>query len=153
MYVHVDYPDAAVEKDVLRLVRDQAKTRPKPVFEPISQSTVLAARREALEVYLSPELEEYLVQLVVATRDPSAYDRQLAREVEWGSSPRGTIALDRCARARAWLHGRSYVTPEDVHELAPDVLAHRVLLTYEAQAEGRSSHDFLRKVIQSVPLP
>jgi MoxR-like ATPase len=153
MYVQVGYPDAEAERRVLQLVRAQAEARPVTVFQPISQSTVLAARREALAVHLAPELEEYLVRLVVATRDPAPYELELGRLVQWGASPRGTIALDRCARAHAWLSGRSYVTPEDIHALAPDVLAHRVLLTYEAQAEGITSHDFLRSVIGSVPLP
>ena len=93
------------------------------------------------------------MRLVVATRDPAPYDAELAGLVEWGASPRGTIALDRCSRARAWLDGRSYVTPEDLHSVALDVLRHRVLLTYEAQADGLTPDAFLRKLIGAVPLP
>jgi MoxR-like ATPase len=153
MYVRVDYPTADVEQQVLRLVRNQAEGCDMVDFRPISQQTVFAGREEALRVHLAPELERYLVELVVATREPAPYDPELARWVQWGSSPRGTIALDRCARARAWLNGRSYVTPEDIHELVPDVLGHRIMLSYEAQAEGLGSADFLRSLVASVPLP
>jgi MoxR-like ATPase len=153
MYVRVGYPDAGVEREVLRLVRDEAGGRARDPFEPVSQETVFGARREVLNVHLAPALEEYLVQLVVATREPAAYDPELARLVEWGASPRGTIALDRCARARAWLRGSHYVSPEDVHAVALDVLRHRVLLTYEAQAEGVTSDAFIQSLIRSVPLP
>jgi MoxR-like ATPase len=153
MYVRVDYPSADTEQRVLRLVRDQVKGCDVVDFQPISQSTVFAAREEVSCVHLAPELERYLVELVVATREPARYDADLARWVQWGASPRGTIALDRCARARAWLNGRRYVTPEDVHELVPDVLGHRVLLGYEAQAEGLGPVDFLRRLVASVPLP
>ena len=92
-----------------------------------------------LDLHLAPQLEEYLVQLVLATRDPAPYGAELARWIAYGASPRGTIALDRCARAHAWLAGRDYVTPEDVHAIAADVLRHRVLLSYEAEAEGIDS--------------
>ncbi len=153
LYVHVEHPTAEVEQRVLRLVRDQAQGCDAVDFRPVSQQTVLAAREEVLAVHLAPELERYLVQLVVATRDPSAYDPELSGWVQWGASPRGTIALDRCARARAWLNGRDYVTPEDIHELVPDVLGHRVLLGYEAQAEGVTPADFLRRLVECVPLP
>jgi len=153
MYVRVGYPGAGTEREVLKLVREQAGGVPATRFEPISQQTVFDARREVLDVHLAPALEEYLVQLVVATRDPAAYDAELARTVEWGASPRGTIALDRCSRARAWLRGASYVSPEDVHAVALDVLRHRVLLSYEAQAEGVTPDSFLRSLMRSVPLP
>ena len=102
---------------------------------------------------MADRLEEYIVQLVLATREPGKYGDEFQRWVQWGASPRGTIALDRCARARAWLDGRGYVTPEDVHELVPDILGHRVLLGYEAQAEGITPADFLRRLVECVPLP
>jgi len=153
MHVRVGYPPPEVERQVLRLVRDQARNKRDGNFAPISQEAIFEARRQALEVHLAPALEEYLVQLVLATRDPAPFDAELAGQVEWGASPRGTIALDRCARSRAWLAGRSYVTPEDVHSLVFDVLRHRVLLRYEARAEGLSSDAFLRRLVQQVPLP
>ena len=138
---------------MLRLVRDQAQQKRPSDFAAISQEAIFEARRQALEVHLAPALEEYLTQLVLATRDPAPFDAALAGQVEWGASPRGTIALDRCARSRAWLAGRSYVTPEDVHALVFDVLRHRVLLSYEARAEGLTSDAFLRRLLQQVPLP
>jgi MoxR-like ATPase len=153
MYVRVGYPAPGVERDVLRLVRDETGGKAGVPFQPVSQPTVLEARRGVMETHLAPALEEYLVRLVVATRDPAPYDAELAGLVEWGASPRGTIALDRCSRARAWLDGRSYVTPEDLHSVALDVLRHRVLLTYEAQADGLTPDAFLRKLIGAVPLP
>jgi MoxR-like ATPase len=153
MYVQVDHPGAEVEHQVLHLVRDQARQISGHGFEPISQASILAARREVEEVHTAPTLENYLVQLVLATRDPSPYVEELADKVDWGASPRGTIALDRCARSRAWLKGRDYVAPEDVLSVAPDVLRHRVLLSYRARAEGMTSDDFLQRLIGAVPLP
>ncbi len=153
MYVRVGYPNGSVEHEVLRLARDEALRVARGRFEPVSQRTVFQARDEVLNVHLSPALEAYLVQLVIATRDPAGYDETLARWVQWGASPRGTIALDRCSRARAWLAGRSYVTPDDVHAVAFDVLRHRILLTYEAQSEGVTPDDLLKSLLAIVPLP
>ncbi|MCH2169537.1 MoxR family ATPase [Myxococcota bacterium] len=153
MYVRVGYPDATVERQVLQLVRDQAKGKRQNEFVPVTQESIFEARASVLDVHLAPALEEYIAQLVIATRDASPYGEELAGLVEWGASPRGTIALDRCSRARAWLSSRSYVTPEDVHAVAYDVLRHRVLMSYEARAEGIDTDLFLRKLIQAVPLP
>ena len=93
------------------------------------------------------------MQLVLATRDPGPYSQKLAKWVQYGASPRATIALDRCARAHAWLSGRDYVTPEDVQTIAYDVLRHRVLLNYEAEAEGVTTDDFIRELIQVIAVP
>jgi MoxR-like ATPase len=161
MHVEVGYPPASVERQVLRLVRNQARGDGVAPFEGpfvgpfvgVSQETVFRARAEVLDVHLAPALEEYLTQLVLATRDPSPYDPELAGSVEWGASPRGTIALDRCARAHAWLAGREYATPADVHAVVFDVLRHRVLLAYEARAEGLTPDEFVRKLVARVPLP
>ncbi|HVH19059.1 MAG TPA: MoxR family ATPase [Myxococcota bacterium] len=153
LYVKIGYPDAAAERKVLRLVRDRARKLPTRAFRPIPQARVLEARSEALGVHLSEPLEEYIVQLVLATRDPSPYGEDLAGTVAWGASPRGTIALDRCSRARAWLEGRSYVTPEDVHAIAHDVLRHRVLLGYEAEARGLAPDALIDALLARVPLP
>ncbi|MFP8878375.1 MAG: MoxR family ATPase [Myxococcota bacterium] len=153
MYVRVGYPDAIVERQILQLVRDQARGKRRSDFVPATQEAIFEARAQALDVHLAPALEEYITQLVIATRNPEPYGSELAGLVEWGASPRGTIALDRCSRARAWLSNRDYVTPEDVHTIAFDVLRHRVLMSYEARAEGIDSDGFLRKLIQAVPLP
>jgi MoxR-like ATPase len=153
LQVRVGYPSVDAERRVLQLVRDEARGTATSRFDPVAQQTVFDARREVLDIHLSAPLEEYLVQLVVATREPARYDARLGRLVRWGSSPRGTIALDRCARARAWLDRRDFVSPDDLHAVAPDVLRHRVLLTYEAESEGMTPDDFLQELLKVVPLP
>jgi MoxR-like ATPase len=153
LHVRVGYPDAVSERRVLRLVRDEAQGQRPEGFVPVSQALVFAARQQVLNVHLAPQLEEYLVQLVVATRTPSKHAESLRRLVRWGASPRATIALDRCSRAVAWLAGRDYVTPDDVHAVAPDVLRHRILLSWEAEAEGVTSDAVLQQLVAAVPLP
>jgi MoxR-like ATPase len=156
MHVRIHYPDASAETAILKLARDRARAElhaaPAPATR-ISQAQIFAAREAVLALHLAPALEEYLVQLVLATRKPDAYGEDLKRWIAWGASPRGTIALDRCARARAWLEGRDYVLPEDVHAVAVDVLRHRVLLSYEAEAEGVTPDQVLGALLQRVPLP
>ena len=152
LHVRVGYPDAVSERRVLQLVRDEAQGHRKDAFAPVSQETVFAGRQEVLAVHLAPQLEEYLVQLVVATRRPAPYGGSLARLVRYGASPRGTIALDRCSRAVAWLAGRDYVTPDDVHAVAPDVLRHRILLSYEAEAEGVTPDAVVAQLLAAVPV-
>ena len=153
MHLRIKSPDAAAEHLILKLVRAEAQHEVQEQFIPLTQIAVRAARQEALNIFLSPALEEYLVQLVMATRNPGQYDADLARWIEWGASPRGTISLDRCARVRAWLRGRSFVTPEDVQAVVHDVLRHRVLTTYEAEAEGVTPDMILDRILQLVPLP
>lgn len=162
MYVKIAYPDAQVERDILALARkealsangllDASTTQDEPI-EPLAQRTLFEARQQVLNVFTSDALENYIVQLVVATRNPSQYSDKLARWLRFGASPRATIALDRCAKAHAWLAGRDYVTPEDIHVIAHDVLRHRILLTFEAEAEGISSDDFIDELLRQVALP
>src|SRR5471032_1839259 len=102
---------------------------------------------------MADAVEEYLVQLVMATRTPAKFDPEMAEWIAYGASPRGTIALDRCARAHAWLKGRDFVAPEDVHAVAADVLRHRVLLSYEAEAEGVTPDTLISALLERVPLP
>ena len=106
-----------------------------------------------LDLYLAESLEEYLLQLILATREPGAYDPSLARWVQYGASPRATIALDRCARARAWLHGRDFVLPEDIQSVAKDVLRHRLILTYEAEADGIDADHVIETLLRHVAVP
>jgi MoxR-like ATPase len=156
LHVRVDYPQAAAEAAILKLARDRARealAAPSVPARVVSQAQVFAARSSVLDMHLAPQLEEYIVQLVLATRDPSRYGEELKRWVAYGASPRGTIALDRCARAHAWLAGRDYVTPEDIHAIAADVLRHRVLLSYEAEAEGVNSDRVVSMLLERVPLP
>lgn len=153
MHVNVDYPNASTEKSILRLARNEAKTDyPITALTRISETDLLAAREAALNIHMSDSVEEYLVQLVLATRHPGRYDASLERLIEYGASPRATIALDRCARARAWLSGRDFVSPEDVLVLAPDVLRHRIIPSFEAEAEGHTVNSLIRRLLELVPV-
>ena len=156
MHVRIDYPDAASELAILRLAREQARQQMHPHAAPkavLSQADVFAAREAALAVHMAPALEEYIAQLVLASRDAGRYGPELKRWIAWGASPRATIALDRCARAHAWLAGRDFVLPDDVHAIAHEVLRHRVLLSYEAEAEGVRSDQVIARLLDLVPLP
>jgi MoxR-like ATPase len=155
MYVSIGYPAAGTEKEILALARRQAREANAPVHEvpvQVTQAQIFAAREEVLSLHMAPQLEEYLVQLVLATRDPSPYGDELARWLSFGASPRATIALDRCARAHAWLRGRDYVSPEDIHAVCYDTLRHRVLMSYEAEADGIDPDSFLTELLQRVPV-
>lgn len=154
MYVKIDQPDAAAERRILQIVRNEALEEGAEIpVEVMPQQRVFEVRREVLNVHLSPALEEYVIQLVMATRKPEKYGEKFKRLVAFGASPRGTIALDRCARAKAWLAGRDFVLPEDVHGIVHDVLRHRVILTFEAEAEGITPDSFLDLLLKRVPLP
>ncbi len=154
MYVRIRYPSATAERDILRLARRQAsETLGAPATSPIkvSKEQIFAARQEVLAIHMAEPVEEYLVQLVLASRNPAPYKDALARQINYGASPRATIALDRCARAHAWLQGRDYVAPDDVQAIAYDVLRHRILVSFEAEAEGISSDDIIGELLKLVP--
>jgi MoxR-like ATPase len=156
MHVRIDYPSASAERSILHLARRQATASYQPAGGPpvstISRDQIFAAQKEILALHMAEPVEEYLVQLVLATRDPAPYKDDLARLISYGASPRATIALDRCARAHAWLQGRDYVSPEDVQAIAFDVLRHRVLLSFEAEAGGLSPDDFIRELLTLIPV-
>ena len=155
MHVTIDYPSATAERDILALARRQAAASYEEAAQAdtaITREQVFTAQKEILSLHMAEPVEEYLIQLVLASRDPSAYNTDLARMVNYGASPRATIALDRCARAHAWLQGRDYVSPQDVQAITYDVLRHRVLLSFEAEAEGVSPDDFIRELLQRVPV-
>jgi MoxR-like ATPase len=156
MHVSIDYPDAGAEKQILSLARDEALngiTVKTGNGHRISQQSIFNARREVLELYMGDNLEEYLMQLVLATRKPGAYGDDLAQWSLYGASPRATIALDRCARAHAWLAGRDYVDPDDIQSVAHDVLRHRIILSYEAEAEGVTPDIFIQELISRIAVP
>lgn len=153
MYIKIGQPDAESERKILHLVRDEVANAAQQKFNKINIEDVLAARREVLNVHTSDAVEEYLVQLIMATRHPEKYDNKLSGQVLFGASPRATIALDRCAKINAWLSGRDFVTPEDIHAVIYDVLRHRLILTFEAQAEGVTTDDIIEKLLNLVPLP
>ncbi len=153
LHVVIDYPDAAAEREILHLARDEAQHAHHAPRTLITQQALFGARKEVLQIHMADNLEEYLLQLVLATRKPVAYGTELNQWVEFGASPRATIALDRSARAHAWLQGRDYVTPEDIQALAFDVLRHRIILSYEAEADGVSADTFIDELIHSVAVP
>ena len=155
LYVRIDQPDAEAERAILRLARRQAAH---PVESPsatrfqITNEQVFAARDDILAMHMAEAVENYIVQLVVATRKPGAYQPTLARSISFGASPRATIALDRCARAHAWLRGKDYVAPDDVQAVAHDVLRHRILVSFEGEAEGVDADAIVAELLKLVPV-
>lgn len=152
MHVEVDYPSIDAEREILRLNRSEA--RKDPIAQPpeISQQMLFDARDQCLALYMADNVEEYLVQLIGATRAPENYDATLAKHIEFGVSPRATIALDRCARAHAWLAGKDYVSPDDIQAVIHDVLRHRILLSFEAEAAGVNTNTVIDQILQKVPV-
>ncbi|MFK7831059.1 MAG: AAA family ATPase [Congregibacter sp.] len=152
LHVKVGYPDADAERKILQLTRSEAASKTPLAAPQLSQESVFAARIEALGMHMAPAVEEYIVQLVIATRDPAPYSSDLAHWLDYGGSPRATIALDRCSRAHAWLHGRDFVSPDDVQAVAPDVLRHRLLLSFEAEAAGIQTDQVIDEFLRIVPV-
>ena len=157
LHVKVDYPDIAAEAEILKIARNEARSGQlidaDQAIEPITQEQLFQARREVVDLYLSDPLERYLLEIIQATRTPGRYGKDLARWIQYGASPRATIALDRCARANAWLDGRDYVNPDDIRTIAHDVLRHRLLLTYEAEAEGVTPDTFIDTLLDRIAIP
>ena len=160
LHVTVDYPDAATELDILRLVRNELRgdlgqaeaSMPASDIEPVTDACIFAARREILDIHMSPAVEQYIVQLVIASRTPEKFDMALKNWIDYGGSPRATLALDRCARANAWLRGDDFVTPDDVQAVAHDVLRHRIIVSFEAEANGINANTAIDKLIDIVPV-
>jgi MoxR-like ATPase len=156
MHVSIGYPSAEAEQQILELARQQARDElgEQSVAEVmVTQEQVFLAQKGVLDLYMAPALEDYIVQLVLASRDPGSWSSELSRLVSYGASPRATIALDRCARARAWLDQRDFVTPDDVHAMVHDVMRHRVLLSYEAEADGVTVDQLVDRLLDLVPVP
>lgn len=153
LHVFIDYPDAESEKKILQLVRGEAISNGQPE-EPftLKQSDIMKARQEVLQIHMSDAVESYIVSLTMATRNPREYGGELERWIDFGVSPRGTLALDRCARAHAWIHGKDFVSPDDVAAVLHDTFRHRVLLTFDAEAEGQSVDTVLDLLLSSVPV-
>lgn len=162
MYIKIDQPEAVTERKILQLVCNEENSTQtaadsvaqfKAKFGSIKAEDVFAARQEAYKIHCSDAVEEYLIQLIMATRHPEKYDESLKNTIAFGASPRATIALDKCAKINAWLAGRDFVTPEDVHAVVYDVLRHRIILSFEAQASGLSADDIITRLLKIVPLP
>ena len=161
LHVKVDYPSAEHEKNILHLVRAEARQihpeskqeKSPSSFVPLSQATLFEARNEILDVFMADSLENYLLQIVLATRNPAAYGADLASWLQYGASPRASIAIDRCAKAKAWLSQRDFVAPEDIQDIAFDVLRHRIILSYEAEAEGITADHVIKELIARIAVP
>jgi MoxR-like ATPase len=156
LHVQLDYPDAKHEKSILQLARADANAvfeQHQTSFDALSQDMLFKARQELLAVYMAEGLEDYLVQIILATRTPEAYGADLAAWLRYGASPRASIALDRCAKAKAWLAQRDYVTPDDIQDMAFDVLRHRIILSYEAEAEGITPNYVIKELISRIAVP
>lgn len=153
LHLKVDYPDAETELEILKLTRGEALSEQKTEPPHMTQADIFTARKAILQLHLAPALERYIVELIMATRDASAYSETLSKWLAYGASPRATIALERCARAKAWLEGRDFVTPDDIQAVFHNVLRHRIILTYTAEAEGVKTDDVLSKILSLVPVP
>jgi len=177
LHVRVDYPDKQASREILALSRREMQAMisrhldpaiPKTtdgadqhslmesyasVFELVKQQQVFSARQEVMALHLADAVEAYIVELVEATRNPHPHGKDLTGWINWGASPRGAIAIERVARASAWLAGRDFVTPEDVQMVAPDALRHRILLNYEAEADGITPQHCIEEILKRVPSP
>jgi MoxR-like ATPase len=150
MHVTIDYPDATAEAEILKLARNEASRAPIEQPQKITIDELLQARQSVLAVHTADSIDDYIVQLTMATRHADKIDSELGRWIECGVSPRATIALDRCSKAQAWLHGRDYVTPDDIHEIIYDVFRHRLLLSFEAEAQGITPDHVITRLLQHV---
>jgi len=156
MHVTIDYPDPDTEAAILHLNRKKAlkefddQDKPKPM---LSQQQIFDAQKQVLNLYMADNLERYLIELILATRTPEKYSADLKRSIQFGGSPRATISLDRTARANAFLNGRDHVTPQDIHDVIHDVLRHRLILSFEAEADGITPDDVIDQLLDVVPLP
>ncbi len=154
MHVTVGYPSDTEEQGILKLARDEAKQSSIPDnLTPVKQETIFAARDEVLSIYMAENIEQYLLQIVLATRKAGAYGDDLSKWIQYGASPRATIALDRCSRAHAWLQQRDYVGPEDVQAVVHEVLRHRLILNYETEAEGMTTDTVISELISRIAVP
>jgi len=156
MHAQVDYPTTEDERRILVLNREEAKSNVRDAFQPpelLSVASIMQARQDILNLHLAGELEEYIVNIVVATRNPGAVNDALSGQILYGASPRASMGIDRAARARAWLAGRDYVGPEDIQDVAPDVLRHRLVLSFEAEADGVDASSIIDTILDGVGVP
>ncbi|GIR69507.1 MAG: hypothetical protein CM15mP74_07580 [Halieaceae bacterium] len=152
MHVRVSYPDAGAEQAILKLARNEATGSHSKPEGTVTQEDIFSARQAVLNIHMAAPVEEYIIQLIIGTREPGRYDSELADWLEFGASPRATIAIDRCARANAWISGRDYVSPDDVQAVAMDCLRHRLIVSFEAEAAGVSSDRIVERLLERVPV-
>lgn len=150
LHLEIDYPDKDTELQILRLTTQEAQQSASTPITKISQQAIMQARTEVLNIHLAPALEHYLVDLIMATRNPDTLDAQLASWITFGASPRATISLARCVRARAWLKGRDHVLPEDIQTCLYPILRHRLLLSFEAEADGITANQVIDRILSLI---
>ncbi|GAA5121267.1 AAA family ATPase [Luteolibacter yonseiensis] len=154
MHIFIHQPGDEDELEILRLVRgEDAAGGMKIPAAPVPEQVIFDARKEVGAVKSTEAIDRYIVSIISATRNPGRYDKDLGRWIHVGASPRGTLALDRASRARAWLEGRGHVIPEDVQAVAADCLRHRIIPSYDASAEGKSNDDLLSSLLKLVAVP
>lgn len=156
MHVKIDYPDRETEKIILRLNREEFRSKETVTATKtplLSQEDIFTIRKSILDVYMDPSVEEYIVQIIMATRQPGKYNDKLAPLLEYGASPRASIYLDRISRALAWLNGKDFVSPADITEVVHEVLRHRIGLSFEAQSAEYTADSIIDEIISAVPLP
>ena len=156
LHIEVGYPTPDDERRIMVLNRNEAKAAARDMFQPpelLPVSAIMQARQEILRLHLSPELEEYIVNVVVATRNAGAVDKSLEGQIMYGASPRASMGIDRAARAHAWLAGRDFVGPEDIQAIAPDVMRHRLVLSFEAEADGVDANSIIQRILDGVGVP
>jgi len=151
LHVKIDYPSTGSERKILKLARDEKNSKIKAFENPLTQSQLNKARAAVREVRMSEQVEEYLVQIILATRNSDKYGGNLSDWLEFGASPRATIALDICSKSLAWLDNRNFVTPDDIRSVSHDVLRHRLILSFEAEANGISSDQVVDELLKVVP--
>lgn len=150
LHLEIDYPDKDTELQILRLTTQEAQQSASAPIAKISLQAIMQAREQVLNIHLAPALEHYLVDLIMATRNPATLDPQLASWITFGASPRATISLAHCVRARAWLHGRDHVLPEDIQTCLYPILRHRLLLSFEAEADGITANQIIDRILSLI---
>ena len=153
MHVVINYPSQQEELKILELSENKQKRNEKPQVELTTQQDIFTARRDITNIFIDPQLKQYIVSLVAATRNPAPYNAKLSGLIRNGASPRATIALQRTAKALAWLQGDDFVTPHHIHSVAPDILRHRIIPSFEAEAEGISRSEIVRQLLEVVAIP
>jgi len=149
--LRIGYPSREEERQILD--RMATTTNHQAVRAVVSPAEILATRALVDQIYIDDKVKEYVVNIVFATREPAAYQLDLGPLIQYGASPRATLYLTLAAKAHAFLQGRGYVTPQDVKSIGPDVLRHRVIVTYEAEAEEVDADEIVRRVFDGVPVP